>query len=209
MRRREFIAFLGSVAIAAPRKAIAQTSAKVYHLAVVSSGGPVAESSPNAKILLGALTERGYTLGQNLAFEFPRGATEQAARLPQFMGELKASKVDVIVAYGYPTALAAKMAGIPTVVAFGVGDPVATGLVESLSRPGGTITGISDVATMLTTKRMGLLKELVPNLRRVAMLWNKDDLGMSQRYAASAKAAESMGVTVGSARIPRTRRHHG
>ena len=196
MRRREFIAFLGSVAIAAPRKAIAQTSAKVYHLAVVSSGGPVAESSPNAKILLGALTERGYTLGQNLAFEFPRGATEQAARLPQFMGELKASKVDVIVAYGYPTALAAKMAGIPTVVAFGVGDPVATGLVESLSRPGGTITGISDVATMLTTKRMGLLKELVPNLRRVAMLWNKDDLGMSQRYAASAKAAESMGVTV-------------
>ena len=88
------------------------------------------------------------------------------------------------------------MAGIPTVVAFGVGDPVATGLVESLARPGGTITGISDVATTLTTKRMGLLKELLPNLRRVAMLWNKDDLGMSQRYAASARAAELMGVTV-------------
>jgi putative ABC transport system substrate-binding protein len=196
MRRREFITFLSCMTIAAPRKAIAQTSAKVYRLAVVSSGGPVAESSPNAKVLLGALSARGYTLGQNLAFVFPSSATEQAAQLPQAMVEIKASKVDVIVAYGYPTALAAKMAGIPTVVAFGVGDPVATGLVESLSRPGGTITGISDVATMLTTKRMGLLKELVPNLRRVAMLWNKDDLGMSQRYAASAKAAQSMGVTV-------------
>jgi putative ABC transport system substrate-binding protein len=98
--------------------------------------------------------------------------------------------------FGYPTAVAAKAAGIPTVVAFGVGDPVATGLVVNLARPENNITGISDVATTLSTKRLGLLKELLPKLHRVAMLWNKDDLGMSLRYTASAKAAEAMGVEV-------------
>jgi len=92
--------------------------------------------------------------------------------------------------------LAAKAAGIPTVVAFGVGDPVATGLVKSLAQPGGTVTGISDVATTLSTKRLGLLKQLMPKLNRVAMLWNKDDLGMSLRYEASAKAAQEIGVDV-------------
>src|SRR5947209_6084156 len=75
-------------------------------------------------------------------------------------------------------------------------DPVATGLVESLARPGGNITGISDIATVLSTKRLGLLKEMVPNLRRVAMLWNKDDLGMTLRYEASAQAAGGIGVIV-------------
>jgi putative ABC transport system substrate-binding protein len=112
------------------------------------------------------------------------------------MEELKASKVDVIVVFGYPAAVAAKAATIPTVVAFGVGDPVATGLVVNLARPEGNITGISVVATTLSTKRLGLLKELLPKLHRVAMLWNKDDLGMSLRYDASAKAAEALGVAV-------------
>jgi putative ABC transport system substrate-binding protein len=73
---------------------------------------------------------------------------------------------------------------------------VATGLVQSLSRPGGNITGISDNATELSTKRLSLLKQLNPGLRRVAMLWNKDDLGMSMRYQASADVAQSVGVTV-------------
>ena len=81
-------------------------------------------------------------------------------------------------------------------IASGSGDPVATGLVESLARPGGNVTGISDDAAMLSTKRLGLLKEMLPELRRVAMLWNKDDLGMSLRYEASAKAAQAIGVTV-------------
>jgi putative ABC transport system substrate-binding protein len=100
------------------------------------------------------------------------------------------------VAWGYPVVLAAKASGIPTVVGFGVGDPVATGLAESLAQPAGNITGISDVATTLSTKRLGLLKDSVPKLRRVAMLWNKDDLGMSLRYEASAKAAQAIGVEV-------------
>jgi ABC-type uncharacterized transport system substrate-binding protein len=117
-------------------------------------------------------------------------------RVPQLLGEMKADKVDAFVVTGFPVALAAKAVGIATVVAFGGGDPVATGLVQSLSRPGGNITGISDNAIELSTKRLSLLKQLNPGLRRVAMLWNKDDLGMSMRYQASADVAQSVGVTV-------------
>jgi putative ABC transport system substrate-binding protein len=196
MQRREFIALLGSVAIAAPRDAVAQAPSKVYRIALVSPAGPVTESNPNAKLLLGALAQLGYAPGKNLMLEGPGGSAGSPRQLAQVMQELKASHVDVIVTFGYPTAVAAKAAGIPTVVAFGAGDPVATHLVENLARPGGNITGISDVATTLSTKRLGLLKELLPKLHRVAMLWNKDDLGMSLRYDASAKAAEAMGVEV-------------
>ena len=109
---------------------------------------------------------------------------------------MKAANVDVIVTIGYPPAFAAKASGIPVVIASGSGDPVATGLVNSLARPGGTVTGISDDAATLSTKRLSLLKQLLPNMRRVAMLWNRDDLGMSLRYEASAKAAQELGVTV-------------
>jgi putative ABC transport system substrate-binding protein len=169
---------------------------RVYRVALVNAGGIVPENALYAKLLLGGLAKLGYTPGQNLAFEAPHGAAGQPVQLPQLMEELKAAKVDAIVVFGYPTAVAAKAAGLPTVVAFGVGDPVATGLVVNLARPEGNITGISDVATTLRTKRLSLLKGLLPKLHRVAMLWNKDDLGMSLRYDASAKAAAEMGVEV-------------
>ena len=195
MKRRDFIALVGTLVIT-PREAIAQTPGKVYRLALVSPGGVLPESALYAKLLLSGLAKLGYTPGQNLAFEGPHGAAGQPVQLPHLMEELKAAKVDVIVILGYPTAVAAKAAGIPTVVAFGIGDPVATGLVVNLVRPEGNITGISDVATTLSTKRLSLLKGLLPKLHRVAMLWNKDDLGMSLRYDASAKAAAAMGVDV-------------
>ena len=196
MQRREFIAFLGGLAFAAPRNAAAQTPAKVYRLALISPQGVMPDSHPNAKFLLGALARLGYALGQNLAFDRPPSAAGPAIPFAQVMEQARADKVDVIVAWGYPVVLAAKGSGIATVVAFGVGDPVATGLVANLARPASNITGISDVATTLSTKRLGLLKELLPNLHRVAMLWNKDDLGMSLRYEASAKAAREIGVEV-------------
>jgi putative ABC transport system substrate-binding protein len=174
----------------------AQTPAKVFRLAVVSPMGLMQAASPNAKVLLGALAMRGYTVGQNLIFVAPPGPPGPALPPDKIVEQLKANNVDIIVAWGFPVVLAAKSAGIPTVVAFGVGDPVATGLVENLAQPGGFVTGISDVATTLSTKRLGLLKQLLPKLTRVAMLWNKDDLGMSLRYEASAKAAQSIGVDV-------------
>jgi len=141
------------------------------------------------------LAERGYTLGRNLAYD-ARSSGGDNSKLPEVLQDFKASGVDAIVTIGYPATLAAKNAGIPTVAAAGVGDPVATGLVKSLALPGGTVTGISDNATALSTKRLSLLKELLPNLRRVAMLWNADDLAMSLRYEASAAAARSISVTV-------------
>ena len=120
----------------------------------------------------------------------------EVGKLPELVRALKADHADVIVAIGYPTALACKGENVPTVVAFGAGDPVATGLVDGLARPGGSITGISDTATTLSTKRMALIKQAVPKLQRIAMLWNKDDLGMSMRYEASAVSARSLGATV-------------
>jgi putative tryptophan/tyrosine transport system substrate-binding protein len=89
-----------------------------------------------------------------------------------------------------------KATGVPTVVVLGAGDPVASGLIVSLARPGGNVTGISDNATTLSTKRLGLLKQAVPGMRKVAMLWNKEDLGMTLRYRASADAAKSLGAAV-------------
>ncbi len=118
-----------------------------------------------------------------------RGAAGQVGKLGELVRGLKANQVDVIVAAEFPVVLACKVANVPTVVAFGGGDPVATNLIDSLARPGGNITGISDNATTLSTKRLALIKQAVPNLQRVAMLWNRDDLGMSMRYEASAAGA--------------------
>src|SRR5579871_181170 len=196
MRRREFIALLGGAAIAAPRAAKAQGPAKAFRLAVVSPMGFMPDASPNAKVLLGALNGLGYRLGENLIFEGPTAPPGQPVPPDKIVEQLKSMKVDLVVAWGFPVIAATKAAGIPTVVAFGVGDPVATGLVTNLAQPGGVITGISDIATTLSTKRLSLLKELLPKLNRVAMLWNKDDLGMSLRYEASAKAALAMGADV-------------
>src|SRR5262249_34947938 len=145
--------------------------------------------------LLRALLRRGYVAGQNLTYE-ARGAMGQARQLAQFFQDMRAKTVDAILCTGYPVALAAKIAGIPTVVAFCVCDPAATGLVPSLARPGGYILGISDVATPPSTKRMELLKEMARSLRRIAMLWNRDDRAMTQRSEGSARAAVALGVTV-------------
>jgi len=194
MKRREFIALLGGMAIAAPRETIAQTS-KIYRLGTLTVGPPIAPTDGTGSILIAGLAKRGYTLGKNLAYE-ARGAAGKVGQTPNLMQELKAANVDVVVTVSYPAAAAAKASGVPTVIATGSGDPVTTGLVASLARPGGNVTGIADDAAALSTKRLGLLKALSPQLRRVAMLWNKDDLGMSQRYEASAKAAQQIGVTV-------------
>ena len=195
MKRREFIGLLGAAMIIRPQESVAQSAAKTYRLASLTGNVALSANSPNGVTLLNAMAQRGYTLGKNLAYD-ARGAGGELGKIPQLMDDFKASGVDVLVAIGYPAARSAKVAGIPTVIAYGTGDPVATGLVTSLAQPGGLITGISDDAALLSTKRLSLLKTLSPNIRKVAMLWNKNDLGMSMRYEASAKAARELGVTV-------------
>jgi putative ABC transport system substrate-binding protein len=193
MRRRDFIRLIGGAA-ASPVVARAQTVAKTYRLASLTLLGPL--PGVYGAALMKALGERGYIQGQNLELQPFGTAGMPLSRLPQFAQDIAANKFDAAVVAGYPPVAAMKGTGVPTVVGSGAGDPVATGLVTSLARPGGNITGISDDATMLTTKRMGLLQAAKPNLRRVAMLWNKKDLGMSMRYQASADAAEALGLIV-------------
>jgi putative ABC transport system substrate-binding protein len=120
----------------------------------------------------------------------------QPDRLPRLLDELAASKVEVIVAAGYLPVLAAKQRTTIPVVAFNAGDPVRSGLVSSLARPGGSITGISDVSAELTPKRMDLLRQIAPQLRRVAIIWNINDLSMTLRYEASESGAKALGISI-------------
>jgi putative ABC transport system substrate-binding protein len=192
MRRREFIGLIGAAAW--PLAAIAQ-STRVYRIGTLTPGPPISPGADRGAVLFDGLAKRGYKLGQNLIHE-ARGASGKTELVPRLMQELKAAGVDVVVTISYPAAAAAKLSGVPTVLASGSGDPVKTGLVESLAHPGGNVTGIADDASALSTKRLSLLTNLLPKLRRVAMLWNKDDLGMSMRYQASAEAAQGVGIIV-------------
>ena len=175
MKRRDFIRCLGSLALtmgsSGPR---GQPSAKVFRVGTLSPGVPMTESVYGPALVRG-LAQHGYVLGRNLIIE-TRAAEGHLERIPALIQDLIANRVDVMVVQGYPPALAAKQIGtLPTVVLGGTGDPVATGLIESLARPGGTITGISDVSVQLSPKRLELLKELTPTLKQVAMLWNAND----------------------------------
>ncbi|HWZ69088.1 MAG TPA: ABC transporter substrate-binding protein [Stellaceae bacterium] len=173
-----------------------QTLPKVYHLGLLGCGPPPSDTGDIVAGLIRGLGQRGYGLDRNVAFE-RRGAQFHLDRLPELVDELVASRVDVIVAIGYPAAAAAQQ-GTKTIpiVSAGTPDAIATGLVNSLSRPGGNLTGISDDAVALSAKRLELLKEAVPQLRHVAMLYNAADLGMTQRYQVSALAAQTLGLTV-------------
>ena len=195
MLRRDFISVLAGAAIAGSRNAMAQTSSRVFRLGTLTPGAPLDEKTPLGAILLKGMEQQGYTLGKNLTFD-ARGAAGQVSKLGEIVRAMKVDKVDVVVATGFPAVLACKVENVPTVVANGGGDPVATHLIDGLSRPGGNITGISDNASTLSTKRLALIKQAVPKLQRVAMMWNRDDLGMSMRYDASAVAARSIGITV-------------
>jgi putative ABC transport system substrate-binding protein len=195
MRRREFMTLLGGAAIAWPQFVNAQSPSKVYRVGLLSAGAPIADNSPLGAPLIRGLAQHGYELTGNLAFE-RRGAEGHVDRLPRLVDELVASKVDVIVTSGYPAALAAKQGATVPVVVFAAGDPVGTGLVASLARPGGNLTGISDVSAEVTPKRLELLKQVAPRLRKVAMLWNADDLGMTLRYRASEAGAQALGISV-------------
>jgi putative tryptophan/tyrosine transport system substrate-binding protein len=195
MKRREFMAMVGGAALLFPRPAFTQTAGKTYHFGTLHPVAPMTEASPFGKVMLKALAQHGYILGQNLTYD-ARSSLGDNAKIPGVLQELKAGGADAILVVGFPGALAAKSIGVPTIGANGLGDPVETKLIDSLAHPGGNITGISDVATTLTTKRLSLLKQLSPKMQKVAMLWNKDDLGMTLRYQASAQVAQSIGISV-------------
>jgi len=166
MRRREFIRIVGSSAAMWPLAAFAQQP-KVARIGALYIGTADAETFKNE--LREGMRELGYVEGQNIAFEF-RSAEGKLDRLPELAAELVQLKVDVIVALYVPPSLAAKQAtrDIPIVVI--VGDPVETGIVPSLARPGGNITGVSLMASALNGKSVELFRDMLPSARRVGVL---------------------------------------
>src|SRR6266566_9761687 len=172
--RREFITLLGGAAMW-PLAARAQQPVRITKIGHIESGFP--SSSPN---LLAAfrqgLRELGYVEGQNLFIERRYGEGREE-RLPQLAEELVQFGVDVIFAIGPPQALAvAKATNRIPIVFVGGGDPVAMGLIKSLAHPGGNVTGFTFVTVELASKRIQLLKEAVSIAKRVAILWNPNNL---------------------------------
>jgi ABC-type uncharacterized transport system substrate-binding protein len=166
LKRREFVLALGGLAVAWPLAARAQQS-KLPRIGALYIGTADAESFK--KELREGLRELGYVEGQNIAFEF-RSAEGKLDRLPELASELVRLNVDVIVALYVPCALAAKQAtqDIPIVII--AGDPVETGIVPSLARPGGNITGVSLMASALAGKSVELFHDMLPSVRRVGVL---------------------------------------
>ena len=173
--RRELLIALGAGAIAVPLRSLAQqkqaTISRIGFLG--SASAPV--SAPRVQALREGLRELGYVEGKNLNIEF-RWAEGNYDRLRELATELVGLKVEVIVTHGVPGTLALKRATktIPIVMAY-VGDAVATGLVASLARPGGNVTGATFFNPELSAKRLELLKEAVPRIARVAVLLNSDN----------------------------------
>jgi putative ABC transport system substrate-binding protein len=174
----------------------AQQPGKLYRIGLLATGGAIGAGDERRKSLLEGLAARGFVEGRNLLFDV-RWGDGRADRLSENAAALKAANMDVIVTFGYPAALAAKVSikDVPIVV-IGSGDPVATGLAEGLARPGGNLTGLTELSTELSAKRLEILKEAVPGVRRVAMLWNTADLGMTLRYRAAESAAQVLNVNV-------------
>jgi putative ABC transport system substrate-binding protein len=195
VRRRALLAVLGGATAAGPTAVLAQTPPKVYRVGLLGPAAPVSDKGVFGAPLIRGLARLGYVQGQNLVV-VRRAVEGQMDRLQRNLDELVASKVDVIVAVGYHAALAAKQQTTVPVVVFATGDPVAAGLVESLARPGGNLTGLSDWSVELTPKRLEFLKEMVPGLRRVAVVWNAGDVGMTLRYRASETGAKAMGISI-------------
>jgi putative tryptophan/tyrosine transport system substrate-binding protein len=183
--------------LAATSPAFAQAPAKVFRIGTLVPGSrpPGADWKQRWAFLQG-LRELGWVEGQNIAIE-DRWADAKTERLPALAAELVRMKVDLILTLSWPAAVAAKQATstIPIVIV-AAGDPVGTGLVVSLAHPGGNITGLGDLATELSAKRLELLKEAVPTLSRVAVLWNSADGGMTLRFRQIQVAAVKLGVTV-------------
>jgi putative tryptophan/tyrosine transport system substrate-binding protein len=191
MQRRDFITFLGGAAVAWPLASSAQS--KIARIGFMGNSTAALEANLVDAFREG-LREHGYEEGRNIAIEY-RWADGKYERFPALVTELIAAKVDVIVTAGTPAALAMKKATttVPLVMV-AVGDPVGTGLVPSLARPGGNLTGLSSIAPDLEGKRLQLLREVVPALSHVAMFVNSlNPFHVSSMRQARA-AAQAMGI---------------
>jgi putative ABC transport system substrate-binding protein len=198
MRRREFITLLGGAAASGPLAPRAQQVMKIPRIEVLSPGrSELPDPTRNMlNAFLEGLHELGYAEGQSVAIE-RQYAEGRSDRLPELTDALLRRKVDIIVAFSTTAARSAKQATstIP-IVAVGMADPVADGLVASLARPGGNVTGTTFLGPDLVAKRLQLLREVVPGLSRVAALWHPH--AYSERTMSGVlKEVESAAATLG------------
>jgi putative ABC transport system substrate-binding protein len=169
MKRREFILLLGGAAIARPTVALGQPRSKIPRIGIIDDDAPLWDHFRRG------LQAYGYIEGHNIAIELRKGEN-RPERLASAAAELAGIPVDLIATWGTPASRAAQQvtSTIP-IVAIAIGDPVRAGLVASLGRPGGNITGNTILASDVVAKRLQLLKELIPQVNRLGFLWNPDN----------------------------------
>jgi putative ABC transport system substrate-binding protein len=196
IERRKFLATLGAAA-AWPLATHAQQAGKIHKVGYLSPSLP----SVYSPLLFDNLRELGWIEGKNVTFEY-RFAENRLERLPELAAELVRLNVDVIVGVGTLGPLAAKRATttIP-IVMLSAGDPLGTGLVDSLARPGGNVTGMSLMVPDLGGKRLELLKELLPRLSRVAVFWNAANPYPAIVFKETQAAGRTLGIEVHSLEV--------
>ncbi len=196
MRRREFIMLIGGAALTAVNRPLAARAQAGRHYRVGILETITAEqNAANLAALRQGLREHGYIEGQNLEIDY-RTAAGSAELFPRLAAELVASGVDAIVTRGTPAAKAAKAAtsSIPVVMA-AIGEPLGVGVVASLARPGGNVTGLSAFVTELAGKRLELLKEAFPGIARVGFMQNMGNPVAPPQWELSASVAKTLGMT--------------
>ncbi len=199
MNRRDTAVLLAGAPLAWQLAARAQPSAKPPRIGILTLS--VAASMPAFEGFRQGLRDLGYVEGQNIVLEL-RFAQGKPERLAAMAIELAQMKVDLIVIESAQAARAARDASkaIPIVMAV-VGDPVGAGLVASLARPGGNITGLSTLSPELSGKRLELLKEVAPQAKRVAVIWNDSNPAAAGNLAETRTAARSMGIDIQSVEV--------
>jgi putative ABC transport system substrate-binding protein len=194
--RRTFLGFLAGGLLAAPRAAQAQVRPRLWRIGYLGDGSPASRASINLDPFREGLRELGYIEGQNVVIE-ARWSDGKNERLASLAADLVREKVDVIVTHGLPATRAAKEATTTTpIVVAVIADMLGPGIVESLSRPGGNITGMTDQVSDLSGKEVELLRQMVPSLKRVGVIWNRMSLTASKISEQSRAAARQSGLQV-------------
>ena len=190
MKRREFILFVGGAAAAWP---VGSRAAKVWRICMLDTA-PRESNRSNLDAFINRLRELGYVEGQNLAIEY-RASDGENERIARIVSELVSLKPDLVAIRGTQETLAMKKATstIPIVMC-GVVDPVKRGLAASLSHPGGNITGLNSVTTEIETKRVALLKDVVPGMKRMAMMGDFRNPAVQNQWIEVQTAAQTLAI---------------
>lgn len=194
MRRREFIKLAGGAAVGWPLVAQAQQAGKVRRIGILDT--TARELNKDIAALFKGLRAFGYVEGQNLIVEY-RSAEGRTERLPDLVSELLRLNLDLIVVRGTPEIIAIKNANSKTpIVMSAVVDPVGLGIAASLNHAGGNITGMSSIVTELEAKRLEILKEIVPDVKRVAFLGDFRNPAVAMQWGEVQTAARSLAIEV-------------